>query len=106
MTITLLDLVGAWHSMMDTLQRRLDECSSDALLQQWMGIVTRMQAISRDTQWWSNLADEDSRYAKLVAMLDQATRALAAARNDPQALARALDKASSAVALVEDFHAS
>jgi hypothetical protein len=98
------DLFGAWHSMMDTLQKRLDECSSDALLQQWMRVVTRMSAISRDTGWWAGLPEEDARYGPLVRSLEAATRALAAVRGNPAALSQALDKASDAVALVEKFH--
>jgi hypothetical protein len=98
------DMFGAWHSMMDTLQKRLDECSSDALLQQWMRVVTRMSAISRDTAWWVGLPDEDAQYGPLVRSLESATRTLAAARGNPAALSQALDKASDAVALVEKFH--
>jgi hypothetical protein len=97
------DLFGAWHSMMDTLQKRLDECSSDALMQQWMRVVTRMSAISRDTAWWTGLPDEAPAYTRLVTALEAATRALAAARGNPAALRQALDKASDAVALVEQF---
>ncbi len=104
--ITQSDFDGAWHSMMDTIQRRLDECSSDALMQQWMRVVTRMSAISRDTGWWTGLPDEDSRYARLVKALEAATRALAAARGNPVALSQALNHASDAVAQVEKFHAS
>jgi hypothetical protein len=99
------DLFGAWHSMMDTLQRRLDECSSDALLQQWMRVVTRMSTISRDTGWWIALPDESPAYAKLVKALEAATRALAAARGDASALSQALNKALASVVLVEEFHA-
>jgi hypothetical protein len=99
------DLDGAWHSMMDTLQKRLDECSSDALLAQWMRVVTRMNPISRDAGWWAGLPDESPKYAPLVKALDAATRALAAARGNPAALSQALDKALDAVALVEKFHA-
>jgi hypothetical protein len=100
------DLFGAWHSMMDTLQKRLDECSSDALMQQWMSVITRMSAISRDTAWWTSLPDEDSQYVMLVTGLETATRALAAARGNPAALSQALDRASGAVALVEAFHSA
>jgi hypothetical protein len=100
------DLFGAWHSMMDTLQKRLDECSSDALMQQWMSVITRMSVISRDTAWWTSLPDEDSQYVLLVTGLETSTRALAAARGNPAALSQALDRASGAVALVEVFHSA
>ena len=102
---TLSDLFGAWHSMMDTLQKRLDDCSSDALLQKWIGVVTRMSLISRDTAWWASLPDELPRYRALVVALDAATRALASARGDPAKLSKALDEAAAAVGLVEAFHA-
>jgi hypothetical protein len=99
------EFFGAWHSMMDSLQRRIDECSSDALLQKWMRVVTRMSAISRDTAWWSNLPDTNIEYARLVTVLESAASALSGARGNPAALSQALDKAMDAVALVEAFHA-
>jgi hypothetical protein len=99
------DLFGAWHSMMDSLQKRLDECSSDALLQKWMRVVSRMSAISRDTTWWSGLPDENTEYARLVTVLETAASALSGARGNPTALSQALDKAMDAVALVEAFRA-
>lgn len=81
---SIFDLQGAFGSLIDTLQNRLDPMRPEPDGSHWLGVIHRVSGIARSTAAWNDLPGDDPAFDDLIVLLDGATRALAVAalRND------------------------
>lgn len=76
--MTKTDLQGAFGSLLDTLQNRLDPFQPEDVVGRWTGIIAKAGAIGR-AGGWNALPDQRPDYDQVVAALNTATSALASA---------------------------
>jgi hypothetical protein len=91
------ELQGAFGSLLDTLQNRLDPFQTEDVVSRWTGIIARAAEVAR-SRGWNGLPDEDGAYDRHVAALNGASAALAGADySDGASVHAALDLAEGAL---------
>lgn len=76
---SIFELQGAFGSLIDTLQNRLDTTRPEPEGSHWLGVIQRVAGIARDTAAWDRLPFEDAAFDGVISSLDGAARTLAAA---------------------------
>lgn len=92
---------GSFGSLLDTLSNRFDPLLPEDIVASWTSTMARSAACARNVDAWDQLPGVSASYDALIEAIDDATRALVTANDDPDKIRGALQLAGAALGQLE-----
>ncbi len=94
-------LHGSFGSLLDTLSNRFDPLQAEDIVATWTSTMARSAACARNVNAWDQLPGVNGSYDALIEAIDDATRALVTASDDPEEIRGALELVANALGQLE-----
>jgi hypothetical protein len=94
-------LHGSFGSLLDTLSNRFDPLLPEDIVATWTSTMARSAACARNVDAWDQLPGASGSYDGCIEAIDDATRALVTANDDPDNIRGALQLAGVALGQLE-----
>lgn len=94
-------LHGSFGSLLDSLSNRFDPLQAEDIVASWTSAMARSAACARNVDAWDQLPAVSASYDALIEMIDDATRALVTANDDPDRIRGALQLDANALGQLE-----